>query len=86
MTKDEAITILSDAVPSAGPKREALECLMDLIVEMENDLDHIDPARDMRNEISQLRDRLASIAENLADMGLLTNTPKAKFDFVWGTR
>lgn len=79
MTKDEAITILSDAVPSAGPKREALECLMDIIREQENELDMFDT-----NTIRSLRERLTSVADHLADMGLLTNTPKAKFDFVWG--
>ena len=84
MTKDEAITILSDSIPSAGPKREALETLMSLMVEMENDLDHLDPEAEMRNEILELRNRLWEVADHLADMGLLTNTPKAKFDFVWG--
>ena len=82
MKKDEAITILSDAIPSGGPKREALECLLDLITEMENDLNETD--LDLRTERTELRERLEKIADDLSDMGLLTNTPKAKFDFVWG--
>lgn len=82
MTKDEAITILSDSVPSAGPKREALETLMDLMVEMENDLNETDA--DVRMERTELRERLEKIADKFAEMGVLTDTPKAKFDFVWG--